>query len=206
MDSGTEDWTWSLNYSKIRDDIYIGSCPITIEDVRILKENIPATAVLSLQHPECHGAFGIVDNNIASEWKTLGVEYIRVPMRDFDQQSQHRNLPLAVKALATMLQNNNTVYVHCTAGINRSSLVVVAYLVLFEHFTDQQAVELLRQSRPEVEPYMDVFWAFRTGFAISHYEKIRESAYNNYLSGSSDDFLNWLNAERQTIRNYIMNN
>lgn len=177
---------------------------MTPADVEVLRKNVPATAVLSLQHPECHGAFGIKDDDIAAAWKEYDVTYVRVPMRDFDEQSQMKNLPYAVRALADLLADNHTVYVHCTAGINRSTLVVLAYLVFFEDFTDQQALAFLKEKREGAYPYMEVFWAFRTEFVMRHHQNITKAAYLNYLNGGADEFHNWIRAEREAIRKCIL--
>jgi hypothetical protein len=45
-----------------------------------------------------------------------------------------------------------TVYVHCWAGISRSGMVVVAYLMFKHDWTRDQALEFVRSKRPMTSP------------------------------------------------------
>ena len=76
----------------------------------------------------------------------------RYPLRDFDPADQRRGLPAAVRGLYGLLRQGHRVYVHCTAGINRSPLVVLAYLTLVEGMGLEEAMTLLLRARPEVCP------------------------------------------------------
>jgi hypothetical protein len=45
-----------------------------------------------------------------------------------------------------------TTYVHCLAGMNRSGMVVTAYLMYERHWTRDEALAFVRSRRPEVQP------------------------------------------------------
>ena len=45
-----------------------------------------------------------------------------------------------------------TTYVHCLAGMNRSSMVVAAYLMYEHTWTRDEAVAFIRSKRPQVQP------------------------------------------------------
>jgi hypothetical protein len=45
-----------------------------------------------------------------------------------------------------------TTYVHCLAGMNRSGMVVTAYLMHEHHWTREQALAFVRSRRPQVQP------------------------------------------------------
>jgi hypothetical protein len=45
-----------------------------------------------------------------------------------------------------------TTYVHCLAGMNRSGMVVTAYLMHERHWTRDQALAFVQSRRPEVQP------------------------------------------------------
>jgi protein-tyrosine phosphatase len=47
---------------------------------------------------------------------------------DFDRAELALKLPACVDALNALLTAGDTVYLHCTAGVNRSPTVAVAYL------------------------------------------------------------------------------
>ena len=56
----------------------------------------------------------------------------------------------AADLLNKLVKEDKTVYVHCTAGIGRSSSVVVTYLILYENYSVRDAVELCRKYRPKI--------------------------------------------------------
>ena len=44
-------------------------------------------------------------------------------------------------------------YVHCTAGINRASLTVLGYLTFVEGMQYEDALRIVRDNRPQANPY-----------------------------------------------------
>jgi len=67
-----------------------------------------------------------------------------------------QNLETCLGELLALMRENKRVYVHCTAGINRSSSVVLAYLVKVEGMPPESALRFLRLRRPQVNPYAGV--------------------------------------------------
>ena len=58
-----------------------------------------------------------------------------------------------VRKLALFRAMGKRTYVHCTAGINRASLTVLGYLTFVEGMTYDQALAIVRESRPQANPY-----------------------------------------------------
>ncbi|MBL8151794.1 MAG: dual specificity protein phosphatase family protein, partial [Blastocatellia bacterium] len=54
-----------------------------------------------------------------------------------------------------LVSNHPTVYVHCTAGLNRSPTVTIAYLYLYRGFSLENAISKMRDSR-YCEPYPEL--------------------------------------------------
>jgi hypothetical protein len=54
--------------------------------------------------------------------------------------------------LAARRQAGQTTFVHCRNGVSRSALVVTAYLMSKNHWTRDQALQLVRTKRPEARP------------------------------------------------------
>ena len=53
---------------------------------------------------------------------------------------------------ADEIKQGNGVFVHCQRGLSRSPTLVMAYLIVKEHFTLRQAYELLKRERPNIGP------------------------------------------------------
>ena len=129
---------WTLNWDELPGhNIVIGSCPRKPEDIARIAKETSATAILSLQDAPCHEAMGIDYSEIREAGAKHGLALARTPMTDFNRQDQANRLPPAVRALHDLLTAGHRVYVHCTAGINRAPLTVVAKLAYIDGHDDQ---------------------------------------------------------------------
>jgi len=68
---------------------------------------------------------------------------------------QSAMLPEAVRVVNLLVTKGHRVYVHCTAGINRATLVVVAYLYFIQGLRRDEALKMVKQGRPIANPYLD---------------------------------------------------
>lgn len=149
----------NLNWNEITPDIIIGSCPMTAEDIEIIVQSTGISAILSVQTDQDISYYGIDAKTIVNKTNELGIKFIRVPMKDFNINDQQDKLLDAVNALAGLISDKHKVYVHCTAGINRSPLTVLGYMCFVQKMPLHAAFKLLRHKRVVCEPYMDVFVA-----------------------------------------------
>jgi protein-tyrosine phosphatase len=127
-----------MEISEILPELFVGPCPVRIEDIDHLRREHGITAVLNLQ----------TDDDIEQieyDWKFLQKYYRqsrialrRVPVHDFDQNDLRKNLPICVQSLNELLRDDHIVYVHCTLGVGRAPSVVVTYL----HWIQQWDLEL----------------------------------------------------------------
>jgi len=134
-----------INFDRITDDIFVGSCPTNTIDVERLK-NAGISAVLNLQ---THGDF--ITHKI--HWPTLAQSYRqhdisvrRVPIIDFDQEDLAKRLPQATHSLKRLIDNNHIVYVHCTAGVERSPATVVGYLARHKRLGLNRALSIVKSA------------------------------------------------------------
>ncbi len=154
-------WFWTLNWGEIRNDLVIGSGPVTTVDIDRIRQRTSATALLSLQTDECRAYFKINYSEHQRHGQRTGLILANTPMRDFDSSEQRRRLPTAVRGLTRLITSGHKVYVHCTAGINRSPLTVLGYLSFVEGMPTNEALALIQHGRPEAETYLDAYHGCR---------------------------------------------
>ncbi|CAI5485118.1 unnamed protein product, partial [Closterium sp. Yama58-4] len=150
-----DEWRWTLNWNHILPNLIVGSCPRSPDDVDRIADEAGATAILNLQSDLCFDALQIPFESIRARAVERGVLLARVPIRDFDHGDQAFMLPEAVRVVNVLLHRGHTVYVHCTAGINRASLVCVAYLYFVQGLRRDEAVTVVKSARPIAHPYLD---------------------------------------------------
>ena len=143
-----------LDFDRILPELYIGSCPLNAEDVDRLHRDAGITAILNLQTEDDFAFWEIDWPRLEAHCRELGIEVLRVPVRDFDVDDLAQNLPAAVQALDELLRQGHTVYVHCSAGINRAPSTVVAYLHWIRGLELDDAVRRVKTCR-QCEPYLE---------------------------------------------------
>ena len=178
-------WSWTLNWDPLVLDgsnetvaepteaqmadakILIGSCPKSASDVDRLVDEAHVEAIVCLQCAVCHEAMGINFDEVRRRAIERGVMIVQVEIRDFDRLDQAKMLPEAVRKLAAFQAMGKRTYVHCTAGINRASLTVVGYLTFVQQFELEAALQVVRDARPQANPYV-VSWQIARGRLLSN--------------------------------------
>lgn len=198
-------WRWTLNWGRVREDLVIGSCPMRPEDIDVLHGATGVTAVMSVQHDECRAQFGIDLARHRRHAERLGLAFAASPMRDFDVEDQRRRLPDAVRCLAALLAARHTVYLHCTAGINRAPLTALGYLTFVEGLAPDAAFAQLRAGRPEAEPYWDAWRACRNDLMERNRERVALVAWHASREDSRRSAEeNWYRAETALVREAVL--
>lgn len=197
-------WTWSLNWGQITDDIVIGTCPMTQDDLRRLRFEAGVSGILSLQHDDCLAYWGIDYGVMHRAGAGIGLEMKRCPIRDFDVADIRRRLPAAVSMLADMISNGHRVYVHCTAGMGRAPVVVLGYLTLVGAYSSDDAIRLILKGRPGAVPAWEAYYGCREDLSALHREAIERRAYELYELGvHADAHDDWLQAQTEILRSVL---
>ena len=90
-----------MNYNRILDDLIVGSCLQTSDDVDILAQNEGVRTVLCLQENSDMEYFSLDIAPIRERCNESGtIKHLRYAIRDFDPFSLRRRLPGAVSLLA----------------------------------------------------------------------------------------------------------
>ena len=145
----------TLSYDEVADDLLVGSYPHTPEDVRHLAGELGVTGVLSLQDDRDLDSLGLRWDLLVRAYQAAGVVAERQPVRDFSPRHLTRELPACVAALHRLRSAGRRVYLHCTAGVNRSATVAIAYLHAHGGLTLEDAIAQVRERR-DCYPYDDV--------------------------------------------------
>ncbi len=195
----------SLNWDPIRDDLVIGSCPYNAADLKYLRIRADISAVLSVQDDECLEKLEIDYPKLVQQGHKQWLVMERSPMRDFDREDQVIRLPNAVRVLHRLLSQRHCVYLHCTAGINRSPLVALAYMTWVEGHTLDETMLLLRDARPVVYPYLDVYEDCFNNLVKSHADRIQQrTEHLGDLSPGRNIEIFQRRAEREIIREVLI--
>lgn len=194
-------WTWSLNWGQITPVMVIGSCPMTTNDIARIHMETGVTGLLSLQHDDCLRYWDIDYSQIYHAATQRGLAMERCPIKDFNVPDMRRQLPAAIRLLADMIARDHRVYVHCTAGLGRSAVVVLSYLVFVEGYSAQDAIDCILQGRPGSVPAWEAYHGCREDLSRQHRPAIERRAYELYQRGAHDNaYGDWLQAESEILR------
>ncbi len=145
----------TLSCDEVAPSILVGTYPQTPEDMRYLAKERGVTAVLCLQDDNDFRALGIRWDLVLRAYEAHGIVAIREPVEDFSRRQLLKRLPEIVETLRGLLDQGHVVYLHCTAGLNRSPTVAIAYLHTHANMTVVEATEQVTMAR-ECFPYEDV--------------------------------------------------
>ncbi|KAB0366304.1 hypothetical protein FD754_010460 [Muntiacus muntjak] len=154
---------WTYFNILILPNIWLGSCPRQVEHVTIkLKHELGVTAVMNFQtewdivqnssgcnrYPE-----PMTPDTMIKLYKEEGLAYIWMPTPDMSTEGRVQMLPQAVCLLHALLEKGHTVYVHCNAGVGRSTAAVCGWLQYVRGWSRRKVQYFLVAKRPAV--YID---------------------------------------------------
>ncbi len=178
---------------------------MTMDDIDRIREHTNATAILSIQTDECRTAFDVDYRLHQTHGACRGLVMVNTPMRDFDPAEQRRRLPDAVRSLHRLLDAEHKVYVHCTAGINRAPLTVLAYFTFVEGMTVEEAMRLIQRGRSEAAPYWESYHGCWQDLIAESRDVIERRAWElSQQSPKKTAERNWIQAEKDVIRDIFM--
>jgi hypothetical protein len=174
-------------------------------DLARIRNEAQASAVLSVQHDECLAYWGIDYARLQDRATALGLILVRCPIRDFDIADMRQQLPAAISALASLQARGHRTYVHCTAGLGRSPLVVLAYLILVQKQDPEEAISMILSSRSDAVPAWEAYHGCRYDLVERHRQAIARRAYELYQQGvNTGADADWQQAESEVLRNALL--
>mmetsp|Transcript_32759 Transcript_32759/g.58692 ORF Transcript_32759/g.58692 Transcript_32759/m.58692 type:complete len:236 (-) Transcript_32759:1421-2128(-) len=86
----------------------------------------------------------------SEHYKGVGIEHLHLPTVDFLFAPDVNDMERAVAFIHDNVSAGKRTYVHCKAGRGRSATVVVCYMVRHKGMTPEEAVEFVREKRPQI--------------------------------------------------------
>jgi protein-tyrosine phosphatase len=131
------------------------------EDAKQL-QRMGITIVVSLQSDQDFKQNGISLKKLLRALEDANIDLRRVPVEDFDKRGLAGKLPACIAEIeAALAPGWAKVYVHCSAGINRSPTAAAAYLMKSRGLSAQEAHDYLVERR-DCNPYLDVLEEYET--------------------------------------------
>ncbi|XP_049612644.1 laforin isoform X1 [Syngnathus scovelli] len=130
----------AMHFSRVLPRLWLGSCPRRAEHMTIkMKHDLGISAVMNFQTEDdvvnnSHGCRENLDeamtpDSVMKLYNRCGLAYVWIPTPDMSTEGRIRMLPQAVFLLHGLLENGHTVYVHCNAGVGRSTAAVCGLLM-----------------------------------------------------------------------------
>ncbi len=140
-----------VNFDVVQDNLFVGSCPKTLEDIDVLSQ-AGISAVLNLQTDADFVVQGINWEDLLERYHQRSIHIERIQIVDFDETDFIDLLPEATQVVSNLIAQGHTVYVHCTAGSERSPGIVTSYLAWYQGMSMVEALGFVKASR-KCTPY-----------------------------------------------------
>lgn len=198
-------WSWSLTWGEITPSLVVGTCPMQPRDLERIHAEARVSAVLSLQHSDCHAYWDIDIAGLMATARELGLTYAHRPIRDFDIEDMRRHLPSAVASLAQIQAAGKRTYVHCTAGLGRAPLTILGFLTLIEGWHPDDAIQLILRARPDAVPAWEAYYGCIEDLVARHRSRIERRAYDLHERNvHANPEQNWLQAQSEVFREVLV--
>ncbi|MBX2870320.1 MAG: dual specificity protein phosphatase family protein [Acidiferrobacterales bacterium] len=141
-----------LNFDPVTDKLLVGTCPKCTADIEQLKEH-DVHHVVCLQSDSDFRNLGIHWPELVQSYQRNEIQVSRIAMTDFDEDNIASHLSRAAAVVSKALDGGGKVYVHCTAGRERSPTVAAAWLMQIQGLSAVEACQKVNQARPS-NPYL----------------------------------------------------
>lgn len=124
----------SLRYSKVTDNVYIGSQYGELGKKVLAEAGITATVNMRAEYND-------------EDFGLTFAEYSYLPTVD-NTAPTLEHLSRGVEFIKRIIDDGGTVYVHCGSGVGRAPTAVAAYLIAEEGLSVADAISKIKEARP----------------------------------------------------------
>jgi predicted protein tyrosine phosphatase len=120
---------------------------------------------------------------------------LRVPVEDDRSEDIYPYLDHCADAIAELIKHKESVVVHCMAGVSRSAVIVLAYLIKYEKRSLRNAYNFVANKRPVIRPN-STFFAALVKFENEHLKDLDPKSRTKMIyvkkNGKVMEVPNWL--------------
>jgi len=142
------EWFEDYGFAQVHPQLYVGAVPLDANDVQTLVD-VGIRKVLNLVQDREYPDGARLEVEIALA--TNAIEEFRVQFIDFGNLPEPA-LGAAVQQVDRWLSDDQTVYLHCRAGWQRSATVAAGVIILREQVGIDEALGRLRARKPSADP------------------------------------------------------
>lgn len=158
--------------SQVRDTgIWIGGRSDALDEVTVARLDARISHVLNAAR-DVRTLFDVVPSSESQSRSRFA--YLRCDLDDLDDLRPV--LPAALRFMRQALGSGGHVLVHCRMGMNRSAALVLAYMVLEMGVPCDEALRMMRESRPVVQP---------GAWFVSQIQDVRDQAATKRKKGTA---------------------
>ncbi|KAJ7582546.1 protein-tyrosine phosphatase-like protein [Mycena floridula] len=90
--------------------------------------------------------------SVCPDFPSTGPNHFVVPVQDQEYEDLLVHFTATYNFIHTAVEKGGVVLIHCQMGISRSATVLAAYLMKARQTTAPEALEIIKQSRPQIQP------------------------------------------------------
>jgi atypical dual specificity phosphatase len=148
----------AIHFNRILPNLYVGTVPKTFDDVDRLIREAEVSAVINLQTDDDFEWYQVDWPKIQLYYQKKNIEAVRKPVQDFQLEDLRDKLPECAKTVEEFARQGHIIYLHCTAGINRSPTVAIGYLYSCLGYDMETAIRTVKNSRL-CDPYLEALYS-----------------------------------------------